>query len=183
MEGKSRRWLGGVLVLAFLLVPLAARAELKVGVVDLQRALNQSERGKKAKAELRAEFEKKTKEIAAKKAELEALRRELQKKASLLSPKAKKAKEEEYRSKLRELKFAIEDAKTELATKENEMSSQILKDLVKTVREKAKREGYSLVLEVNGGVIYSAPSLDITNSVIRVFNASYGKSGGTGKKK
>ncbi len=172
--------MGVVLVFSLLALPALARAELKIGVVDLQRALNQSARGKKAKAELRAEFEKKTKEIQAKKAEVEALRKELQKKASLLSPKAKKAKEDEYREKLRELKFAIEDAKTELATKENELSSQILKDLVKLVRKKAKEEGYSLVLEANGGVIYVAPSLDITNRVIKEFDAS---AGGAGKKK
>jgi len=180
MNKRGIVWLSLLLVLGLVALPVMAQAQLKIGVVDLQKALNQSKKGKKAKAELRAEFEKKSKEIAAKKAEVEALRKELQKKASLLSPKAKKAKEDEYREKLRELKFAIEDAKSELATKENEMSSQILKSLVKLVQEKAKREGYSLVLEANGGVIYVAPSLDITSSVIRAFDAS---SGGAGKKK
>lgn len=180
MIRRKQVWLGILLILGLLALPGVTRAELKIGVVDLQKALNQSERGKKAKAELRAEFEKKTKEIAAKKAEVEALREELQKKASLLSPKAKKAKEDEYREKLRELKFAIEDAKAELANKENEMSSQILKDLVKLVREKAKKEGYSLVLESNGGVVYVAPSLDITAKVIKEFDAS---AGGAGKGK
>ena len=180
MRRRYQVWLGVLLVFGLLALPSMVRAELKIGVVDLQKALNQSARGKRAKAELRAEFEKKTKEIAAKKAEVEALRKELQKKASLLSPKAKKAKEDEYREKLRELKFAIEDAKAELANKENEMSSQILKDLVKLVRKKAQREGYSLVLEANGGVIYVAPSLDMTQALIKEFDAS---SGGAGKKK
>ncbi len=185
MGERKSVWLGVFLILTFLLVPFSARAEMKIGVVDLQRALNQSERGKKAKEELRAEFEKKSREIETKKAEIEALRRELQKKAGLLSAKAKKAKEEEYRTKLRELKYVISDAKAELATKENEMSAQILKDLVKMVREKGKREGFSLILEVNGGVIYADPSLNITNSVIKAFDASYGlkSSGGAGKRK
>jgi len=185
MERRKNVWLGVFLIFAFLLMPFAARAEMKIGVVNLQKALNQSERGKKAKEELRAEFEKKSREIEAKKAEVEALRRELQKKASLLSAKAKKAKEEEYRAKLRELKHAIDDAKAELATKENEMSAQILKDLVEMVRRKGRTEEYSLILEVNGGVIYAAPSLDITGSVIKAFDSYYGRksSGRAGKGK
>jgi len=182
MDKRKRALVLAVLFATVFLVPVAARAEvsakhpknLKIGVVDLQKALNTSAKGKKAKEELKAEFKKKSKEIEAKKAKVEALRKELQKKASLMSPKAQKAKEEEYRSKLRELKHAIDDAKAELATKENELSSQILKELVKLVRAKGKKEGFSLILEANGGVIYSDGALDLTNSVIKEYDGSYG---------
>lgn len=192
MLKRGKVWLGVLLVCIFAAAPFsfAFGSELKVGVVDLQKALNSSERGKKAKAELMAEFEKKTREIEAKKAGVEALRKELEKKASLLSPKAKKVKEEEYRAKLRDLKHSVDDAKAELTTKENELSSQILKELVKMIRKKGKSEGYALILEANGGVIYAAPSFDITSSVIKAYDAASGlrslgtsKTGGTGKKK
>lgn len=162
-------------VLAALVIltrPLNA-GELKVGVVDLQRALNQSDRGKRAKEELKREFQKKTQEIEAKRAEAEGLREELEKKGSLLSPATKKKKEEEYRSKLRELKHLIDDSKAELATKENELSSQILKDLVRMLQEKAKREGYSLILEMNGGIIYCDPALNLTKDIIKRYDISH----------
>ncbi len=192
MVKRGKVWLGVLLVCVFTAASFsfALGSELKIGVVDLQKALNSSERGRKAKAELRAEFEKKTKEIEVKKAEVEALRKELEKKASLLSPKAKNAKEEEYRAKLRDLKHSVDDAKAELTTEENELSSQILKGLVEMIRKKGKREGYALILEANGGVIYVAPSLDITSSVIRAYDAASGlrslgtsKTGGTGKRR
>ncbi len=174
MGRKRLLCLGAFLALVMVLIPLPAGAEMKIGVVDLQKALNQSERGKRAKEELKAEFDAKTKEIEAKKAEIEALRRELQKKGVLLSPKARTEKEEEYRTKLRDLKYAIDDAKAELATKENELSSQILKELVDMIRKKGRKEGYALILEANGGVIYVAPSLDITSKVIKAYDAMYG---------
>jgi len=161
------------IAVAFLVIPsLLFAKEIKIGVVDLNRALNQSERGKKAKEELKKEFQKKTKEIEAKKAEVDALREELEKKGSLLSPTAKKKKEEEYRAKLRELKHLIDDSKAELATKESELSSQILKELIKLIRDKAKKEGYSLILEKNGGVIYCDPSWDLTRELIRTYDAA-----------
>lgn len=190
MLNRGKVWLGVLLVCIFAAAPfsLALGSELKIGVVDLQKALNSSQKGKKAKAELRAEFEKRSREIEAKKAEVEALRKELEEKASLLSPKAKQAKEEEYRAKLRDLKYAVDDAKAELATKENELSSQILKGLVKLIRQKGKSEGYDLILEANGGVIYVAPSLDITSSIVKAYDAASGlkgtsKTGGIGKKR
>jgi len=192
MLKRGKVWLGVLLVCVFAATPFsfALGSELKIGVVDLQKALNSSEMGQKAKAELKAEYEKRAREIEAKKAEVEALRKELEKKASLLSIKAKKAKEEEYRAKLRDLKHAVDDAKAELTTKENELSAQILKELVKMIRKRGKSEGYALILEADGGVIYVAPSFDITSSVIKAYDAASGlrslgtsKTGGTGKKR
>ena len=186
MSKRGKVWLGVLLVCVLVAAPFsfALGSELKIGVVDLQKALNSSKRGQKAKAELKAEYEKKAQEIEAKKAEVEALRKELEKKASLLSPKAKKAKEEEYRAKLRELKHAVDDAKAELATEEQELSAQILKELVKMIRKRGKSEGYALILEANGGIIYVDPALDITSSVIKAYDAASGlKPGGAGKKR
>jgi len=52
----------GVLSLSLVLIfnPLVVKAEnLKIGVVDFQRALNEVNEGKTAKARLKAEFEEK----------------------------------------------------------------------------------------------------------------------------
>jgi len=59
------------LLLALALVPAAARAEQKIGYVDLQRALNEVEEGKTAKALLQKDFAEKQKQLDSKKVEFE----------------------------------------------------------------------------------------------------------------
>src|SRR3990172_9406474 len=67
----------------------------KVGFIDLQRALNESEEGKKAKTELETVIKEKQTSISEKVKARDKLREDLSKQAAALSEKARKAKAEE----------------------------------------------------------------------------------------
>ncbi len=155
----------------FLLVGWVWAKGIKIGVVDLQRAIVQSEKGKKAKSELDKEFQQKKREIDKKKAQLEELRNQLEKEAAILSEKAKKEKEKEYREKLKELQRMIQQAKLELVKREQELTNQIIKDLVSQIRDYGKKNGYTLILEKRGGVIYNDPSIDLTSEMIKIYDS------------
>ena len=64
------RRLVSLVVPAVLLVTGVARAEAKLGYVDMQRALMEIEEGKVAKAKLKAQFDAKQKDLDARQAEL-----------------------------------------------------------------------------------------------------------------
>ena len=83
------------ILLGVILSTTMAQAQTKVGFVDTQKAIQESKMGKKAKAEMEKEGEKKKKELDKKKADLEKMRDDLEKKRSLLSEEAfnKKAQE------------------------------------------------------------------------------------------
>ncbi|MDW7973404.1 MAG: OmpH family outer membrane protein, partial [Thermodesulfovibrio sp.] len=72
-----------------------ARAELKIGIVDLYRVLNESEEGKKSVNELQSMLEARQKTLEEKQKKIQSLREEFEKKRSVLSEEARKAKEEE----------------------------------------------------------------------------------------
>ncbi|NPA15738.1 MAG: OmpH family outer membrane protein [Deferribacteres bacterium] len=145
--------------------------DLKIGVVDLQMAIVKSEKGRKAKAELDKEYQQKKREIDKKKAELEKLRKQLEKETAILSEKAKKEKEREYRDKIRELQAMIQEAKMELVRKEQELTNQIIKELVEQIRAYGKKNGYTLIIEKRGGVIYNDPSVDLTDKMIKIYDS------------
>src|SRR5437879_5675620 len=72
-----------------------ARAEQKIAYVDLQRALEETDEGKKAKAKLKADFEKKQKELDARQDELKKIKQELDKQLPILKPDAAAQKQQE----------------------------------------------------------------------------------------
>jgi outer membrane protein len=48
------------------------------------------------------------------------------------------------------------------------------------VRDIAEADGFSIVLEKGSGIVYAPPSLDLTNELVRKYNARY--PGGAQKK-
>src|SRR6266540_4678138 len=79
--------------------PTPARAEQKIAYVDLQRALNEIEEGKAAKANLKREFDQKQKMLDDKKSEFDRLRGEFEKQAMVMSEQARKDKQSELERK------------------------------------------------------------------------------------
>src|SRR5688572_21669045 len=94
-------------VLAMLLVGLgapAARAEdIKLGFVDLKRAVSETEDGRKAQATLKKELSQKQKEIDEQQEELKKKLEDLEKKRSLLKPEVVREKEMELQRELQKV--------------------------------------------------------------------------------
>src|SRR6266545_205662 len=67
----------------------AQAADDKIAYVDLQRALEETNDGKKAKATLKSDFDKKQKELDAKQEELKKAKEDFDKKSSLMKEDAK----------------------------------------------------------------------------------------------
>ena len=70
----------------------------------------------------------------------------------------------------------------DLAKKEQDATRGIFTKLQGVVATIADRDHFSVVLEKNAAVVYGQPSLEITNEVIRMYNAGSG-SDATPKKK
>lgn len=154
----------------------ASAAEVKIGVVDLYKALNESEPGKKAKTELESFVRTKQSSLEDKGKAIERLRGELEKQGSVLSKDARKAKEEELERVTRDAQRLMSDSQAELRKKENELTGGVLKEIRVVIDEIAKAENYTLVLEkADGLVLYRSATIDFTDKVIKKYNASKGK--------
>ncbi len=150
-------------------VSKATAAEgLKIGIVDLFRALNESDAGKKAKTDLEALIKSKQIAIDEKGKKLEALKGDLEKQTAIISAEARKAKEEELERLVRDFQRIVADSQAEVKKKEGELTGGILKDLRDAINKIAQEEGYSLILErAEGLVLYAVKPLDITDKVIK----------------
>jgi len=165
------------LVLGLTLLPVAARAEQKIGFVDLQRALNEVEEGQAAKALLKKDFDEKQKQIDAKKVEFDKLQADFEKQAVVMSDGAKKDKAQDLDKRARELQALFVQLQKDLSEREQKATRGIFDKMASIVREMAEADGFSMVLEKAGGIVYAQPSLDLTNELIRKYNARFPQGG------
>ena len=162
------------------LAPAAARAQVKLGFVDLPRALNEVEEGKAAKAQLEKEFKEKQKQLDSKQDELRKLKGDYDKQAVVMSDQAKRDKQAELERKAGETQQLFVQLQSELSRREQELTGPILEKLGNAVREIAEAEGFTAIFERSrSGVVYMPAALDVTNEVIRKYNA---RPGGAAKK-
>jgi outer membrane protein len=158
---------------ALALAPLAARAaDLKLGYVDLQRALEEIDEGKAAKAQLKKDFDEKQKQLDQRTDEVKKLDADFQKQALVMAPDAKAAKSAEIERKKVEVQQFFVGLQQELAGREREITRGIFDKMVALVRELAEAEGFTMVLDRNT-VLYAPASLDVTNELVRKYNARF----------
>ncbi len=152
-----------------------ALAQTRVGYVDIQRAILETDEGKAAKARLKKEFDKRQKELDRLQADLKARKDELDKQAMTMDPKKRQAKEAELQQKLLELQQRFVQLQGELSQQEKQLTERILARMEGVLREIAEANEFDMVLEKGATVLYAKESLDLTGELIRKYNLKYGK--------
>lgn len=149
----------------------AHAADLKVGVVDLQRCLNESKLGKKYKAEFTADAEKVKAELEQEEHSLKTMREELEKQGMVLSETARAEKEKGYRERVEAFKQKVQQSQQSLQRRDQELTRRILKDLQGVIRDVGQGGGYGVVLEKGeGGVLFAPAEADLTDEVVRRYD-------------
>jgi outer membrane protein len=147
----------------------ASVASSKVAVVDMQKAIQSTEAGKKAKKELETEFEKRKKELQKKEADLKKMSEDLEKKKTVLSEEVLNKKQGEMQEQMMQYRESLNKNQMEIQKKEQDLTHPILDKMRKVIADTAKASGYTVVLEASAGVLYADPASDITDSVIKAF--------------
>lgn len=170
-----RRLLLPLLTVTALLLPGAASAaELKIGYVNLQRALNEVDEGQAARNKLKAQFEKSQKQLDQEQQALKKKKEELDKKRLAMDEATLRQKMSELDQELVRVSGLYAKLQKDLSGAEAEATREIFGKMQKLVGEIAQAEGFTYVLEANeSGVIYGPPSLDLTNDLVRKYNATY----------
>lgn len=171
-----------VTVIVLLIGSQAFAAEkLKIGFVDLQAALNESEFGRKTKNELEEVIRDKRAVIDEKIKEKDAMQAELDRQSTTLSDEAMRQRVDELQKLEREIERKISDANEELQKLQREKEMGILKDLDDIISRLGKEEGYVVILP-SDVILYSAEGVDLTDRVIVEYNKLKGKETGKNKK-
>jgi len=162
------------LALAAALLAAPAAAETKIGYVDFQRALNEVEEGKGARASLKRDFDEKQKILDKEKADLERMQGDFEKQAAVMNDDAKRDRIVEIEKRGREAAMKLQQFQKELSEREREVTRGIFDKMVAITREISDAEGFTLVFEKNdSGLVVAPSSLDLTNELVRKYNARH----------
>ncbi len=161
-----------LLVALFLALAPAARADTRIGVVDFQRAGTECDEGKAAMAALQKQRDEKLKPFKAKQAEFETLRADFEKQASVLSDTVKQQKQADLQKRGEELQQMLMQAQQDLANQEDEVTKGVSDRLNLIIREIAEKDGIQVVIN-KAAVVFAPDAMDLTNEVIRKYNARF----------
>lgn len=139
--------------------------ELKIAYVDIEKVFNEYHGTKVAQGNLKEEEKKREVEFRAITEEI----RNFQKEAELLKEKEKQEKERLILQKISEQRNFRVKVEQELIGMRNKVYAEIMQKIEAVVKEKAEKEGYSLIFQ-DRALIFKKPGYNITNEIIKIIN-------------
>lgn len=166
------KWWVGFVAAVGTLVASPAWAELKIGVVDYGRLVEESPQAKAALDSIRTEFTPRQRDLQNQQATLKAKEDRLQKDGATMSQDQRTNSEKDLRDSYRELQRKQSEVQDDFNARRNEEMSRLQKILIEQVRIYAKAQNFDLVIA--DGVIYTTPTIDITPAILAQLQANPG---------
>jgi outer membrane protein len=144
---------------------------LKVGVVDIEQALNATDEGKAAREELSRKQREADAQVQPMVDEYKALQEELKGKRYVLSDEALFAKQADLLELQNKIDNKIKELQGQLKIDQGRLEAPLVAKLREIVEEIGKNDGFTLILNRGTpGLLYTREALDITDKVIERFN-------------
>jgi outer membrane protein len=167
----------GAVALAVTLPALPARADtagpMKVAVVDVQRAVMQTEDGLRAQAMLKKLFDSRQQELNKKQQDMAKQKDEIEKQAKVLSKEAYQKRIEDWQKQMVDLQQIFVEYNKELEKKQKELTDPVFEKVLGIIKRLAARDGYDVVLDKQT-VAYIRSDLDLTDQCIQLYNSGGG---------
>ena len=148
----------------------------KIGVINFEKILNDSSAGKVSQKQLKEKWTQLQKKLNDEKKSVEDFSLAIERESLVLSPEKKRAKQRELEDRVNDLKRMNADFTEEFQILQNKRMNEIQKDVFEIVNEMGKKQGFLLIVERKvGGVLYAPEQVDITDEVIKLYNAKTAK--------
>lgn len=165
-----------LLFLTFFCAASVSAADVKIGYVDLQKALNNCEAGKAAKEKISVKVKEYETQIEQKQKEMKKLKDDLDKQGLILSDEKRATKKRDFDQKLKDLERFTKDIQEELQQQDAEFTRQIITDFSKIINEVGAKDGYTAIFEkTESALLYADPNADLTEKAIKAYDASLKK--------
>lgn len=160
---------------ATLAAPAPAAAQGKMAVIDVRRAMLETEEGLRLQASLKKLFDSRQVELDTKQRALADEQEKIEKedKAGKTPKDALQRRREALQRQAAEFQATMVDYQREMQRKETELTTPILQKVLGMVRRLAAQEGYEMILE-KSAVPYFRADLEITDRVIQMYNSGQG---------
>jgi len=158
-----------MLVPALLLVSAGAAAELKIAVLDTQRALLESTEAQELMETAQFDLEGDQNRVNALGQEIRTLQEQLQKDAEVMSPAEQRKRQKEIEDKQIEYQFLVNKLQKDVQDRRQELLQQMAPKVDAVLKDLIELEGYDLILQ-RGSLLYANSRHDITRKVTEKLN-------------
>lgn len=158
-----------MVLITALLATGAIAADLKIGVIDFQRVLRESNGGKAAKAEIERRGKSLESSLMKKGKELEAEKEKLEAEAMVMKPEARENKARDFKIKVMDFQALQKKSADDFKQYEVDVIRRVQKEVFGLVENIGKKGNYTLILE-KGAALYHPNSIDITDQLIKMYD-------------
>lgn len=153
----------------------AAGTGIKVGIIDIRGAMVNTQEGKKATEDLRAQFEPRRIELENLQREIREREEQLQTQQRTLSAEAQRQLVREIEAKRKQATRAEEDYRADIQQAEADLINRIGEKMRRILDRYAKEKGLSVIFDVSqgAGIVYAVPNMNITDEVVRLYDETY----------
>ena len=153
---------------------VAVYSQTKIGVINPQKVVTDTIRGKQVKAKLEKLGEEKQQKIKGMEASIKQLEKELMSPA--LNADAKEKKASELQNQRVNLKRYVEDAQKDFQSKYQKEMATLYREIMPIIEKIGAAKGFTIIFDLsNSGVSYFDKTIDITNEVIKAYDQKYSK--------
>jgi outer membrane protein len=154
------------------LFSIPASAQVKAGVVSLQKAILETAEIKKAGNDMQVKYKKRQDDLDKAQRELQDIQLQLQSAQGKLSAAGEADLQARGARKEREVKRLEEDLRTDVERDRNEVLQRAQTRMIEIVKKVSDEKGLDMVVEASA-VITFKPALDVTNDVVAAYDKAY----------
>jgi outer membrane protein len=160
--------------------PLAATATgTRVGTVNVEQAIFATNEGQRDFEALSKKLEPKQTELKNQNDEVESLKKQLNTQGEKLNDESRGTLVKQIEQKQKSLERSVQDARDDAQNQQNEIAQRILQKMGPMLVKYAQDNGFGVIIDTsqpwpNGPVLWAGPAVDITRSVVELYNAQSG---------
>jgi len=157
---------------AFLSLTAIASAQVKIAVINLQRAVLESAEIKKASAQMEAKYKPRQAEMEKLQRDLQSLQQQLQTNQGKLTPQAEAELTAQGQKKQRDLQRLTDDLQSDVDAERNQILQKSSQKMQEVVRKLADEKGLDIVVDVSSTIFFK-PALELTSDAIAAYDKAY----------
>jgi outer membrane protein len=147
---------------------VAQEAAPRLGYVNTQRILRESNAAKAAQQKLEQEFSRRDKELQETAAKLRQMSERLDRDAAVLSETDRLRRQREVADLYKNFPRRQREFREDLNQRRNEELASVVDRANRVIKQLAEQEKYDLILQE---AVFASPRIDITEKVLRALNA------------
>ncbi len=149
----------------------SAAAQIKVAIINTQRAVLETAEMKKAAADLEAKYKPQQADIEKRTKELQQIQEKLDN-PSKLKPQEAQELQTEGQRKQRQLQRVTDDLQSEVDRERTDILNRGGQRMQDVVKKMAEEKGFDLVVDVSN-TVYFKPAMEITSDAIAAYDKQY----------